>query len=234
MTNRTVVYPAVYQHFKGGTYTTIMQAMHTETGETLVIYQNDQNDIFARPLEMFLSRVDKEKYPDASQEYRMEHQYDKHTFILPIGDWSKDGHGYYDDYTLITNKTRDEIVQAYHQTETRLFITFNTNWKRDEKPVRLLCDYLDCYISETTLRILEQEGINLESLDIIEEELIASGKYLFDSYTTAQLFMEFVKLSLPDIVYELTESTNGEPATESIVGFDSPYRFGIGYGCYCD
>lgn len=63
----------VVRHFKGNYYTIIGVGVHTETEETFVIYQSLNNPtIYIRPYDMFISKVDKSKYPNADQEYRFE------------------------------------------------------------------------------------------------------------------------------------------------------------------
>lgn len=78
--NRQVQIGSTYRHFKGFTAKIITIATHTETGDSLVVYEcsgkavnsDHKNGIYARPLEMFLSEVDHDKYPDVGQKYRFE------------------------------------------------------------------------------------------------------------------------------------------------------------------
>lgn len=71
MSRETVEEGQIYRHFKGNMYEVVMTATHTETEEELVIYRPcDGGKCFARPLAMFLSEVDHEKYPDVKEKYR--------------------------------------------------------------------------------------------------------------------------------------------------------------------
>ena len=63
----------IYRHFKGNLYEIIIIARDSETLEEKVVYKEvDGESAYVRPLPMFVSRVDKEKYPDATQEFRFE------------------------------------------------------------------------------------------------------------------------------------------------------------------
>ena len=55
-------------------YDIIGLAEHTESGEPLMIYRPryGEKKLYARPLEMFLSEVDREKYPQVRQRFRFE------------------------------------------------------------------------------------------------------------------------------------------------------------------
>ena len=64
----------VYRHFKGDYYLAEAQALDSETGEPMVIYRKLYGDgsLWVRPKAMFLSEVDREKYPDCPQTYRFQ------------------------------------------------------------------------------------------------------------------------------------------------------------------
>ena len=66
----------IYKHFKGDYYLVEDVAIHSETKEKYVVYRSlyGESELYIRPYEMFLSKVDKVKYPNVKQEYRIELQ----------------------------------------------------------------------------------------------------------------------------------------------------------------
>ena len=68
----------VYKHFKGKYYIVEDVALHSETNEKYVVYRQlyGNNELFVRSYDMFMSKVDKIKYPNVTQEYRFELQKD--------------------------------------------------------------------------------------------------------------------------------------------------------------
>jgi bacterioferritin-associated ferredoxin len=66
----------VYRHFKGDFYLVEDVARHSETGEEYVVYRKLYGDgsLWVRPKDMFLSPVDRQKHPEATQEFRFQLQ----------------------------------------------------------------------------------------------------------------------------------------------------------------
>ena len=77
------IQPTLIKHFKRETidqntneylYNVITVGENTETEETFIVYQAfyGDNKVYLRPINMFLSEVEAEKYPDIKQKYRFD------------------------------------------------------------------------------------------------------------------------------------------------------------------
>ena len=64
----------IVRHFKGNPYQILYFAKDSETQRDVVVYRAlyGEGGVWVRPMEMFFSLVDREKYPNAEQEYRFE------------------------------------------------------------------------------------------------------------------------------------------------------------------
>ena len=73
---REIKINGIYKHFKGDYYIVEDVANHSETKEKYVVYRRlyGEGDLWMREMNMFLSEVDHEKYPNVQQKYRFELQ----------------------------------------------------------------------------------------------------------------------------------------------------------------
>jgi hypothetical protein len=71
---REIKVHGIYKHFKGDYYLVEEIAFDSETKEKMVVYRRLYGDgtLWVRPLDMFLSEVDHNKYPNVKQKYRFE------------------------------------------------------------------------------------------------------------------------------------------------------------------
>ena len=73
---QTIQIGRIYRHFKGDYYLVEAVAKDSETNTDMVIYRKlyGAGGLWVRPLSMFLSKVDRDKYPAVSLEYRFQLQ----------------------------------------------------------------------------------------------------------------------------------------------------------------
>ncbi len=64
----------VYRHFKGNNYEIVSLATGSEDGDSQVVYKAlyPPYNVYVRPLQMFMEPVNRDKYPNAMQEFRFE------------------------------------------------------------------------------------------------------------------------------------------------------------------
>ena len=134
-----------YRHFKNKLYQIVAVATHSESKEQLVIYQALYGDfgVYARPLDMFLSEVDREKYPDIEQKYRFEK-------LENIYEASK-------QITDINSEINIETINKTLMEES------------EDEPKNFFIDFLDAndYYTKKKIILANKENITDKQLDAI-------------------------------------------------------------------
>ena len=128
----------------------------------------------------------------------------EYKFKIEIGDPSKDGHNQSEERVIISNKTIEEVRDAYKKSceLTGLVFTSNTNvivndkvlnWRDGEYADRNICVEYESYdTSELAQIILKEYGIENSEID-------------GDVGSLVDVFLEFIKLSLPDFEYNIIQ-----------------------------
>lgn len=137
----------IYRHFKNKLYQIIGIATHSETKETLVIYQALYGGfgMYARPLAMFASEVDHNKYPDVKQKYRF-----TRVEMNADGTW----HCVEEDNTVILEvqsaEQQSDLKNAAKQRETGI----QEENPDEERPDPKLMEYLDAETFDEKYNVL--------------------------------------------------------------------------------
>lgn len=152
-----------YRHFKGNLYQILTLAYDSETNEEMVVYQALYGDfiVYVRSLEMFLEPVDREKYPNARQQYRFERVYPEIVTEPETGIRRSDAAGF--------KSVRPETEEACRQSAVRS-ADGGTAERADEAEIEgvnpLLIQFLDADTYTDKLKIF------LEMRDTINEVLL--------------------------------------------------------------
>lgn len=135
----------IYKHFKGNVYQIVTVAEHTETEEKLVVYQAMYGDfkVYARPLTMFLEKVDKQKYPNATQEYRFEKVEGWVTGMMQEAD--------VDDEKVVVTTQKETIIEEVTKASD---MHIDCVQEQETQLDPLLLEFLDADTYEEQLNIL--------------------------------------------------------------------------------
>jgi hypothetical protein len=129
-----------------------------------------------------------------------------YTFRIPIGDWSSDGHGQCDWYTVTSNKPVEAVREAFFAAQ-RLF--------PQADPTKFCDEYEDGAVPDETIATYANLGLSID-----EEN--------FSTVEMADVVIHFLKLGDPELVLERVE----DAPSLAFYGYDKDKRHidCIGYG----
>jgi len=160
---------------------------------------------------------------------------------ISIGDWLDDGHGKVDFIHFKTNKSIEEIQEAYWSSCIKTGVAFHhedypdmssynnmsKNLELDKIKYRILTEYQNWNISLKVLEIFKLHGLNSDEM-FEDYEHNEGDQPVYCPHELSKLILWFISLSLDDFEYKIIEDT-----VKSINGFwDKNLNVQFGYGIY--
>lgn len=133
-------------------------------------------------------------------------------FIMSIGDWSDDGHGLHDDYTIKSNKPVETVREAHYTIKEKTGVDIEN----------ICCEYQNSRISNDDFNKLTRLGFTFPGPD--EKHLTPE--------TMAKMWVFLLNKTDPSL--KLTFTAENELPTLHFYGYDDKGRHidQIGYGCF--
>jgi hypothetical protein len=157
----------------------------------------------------------------------------KYKMYLVLGDWSDDGHGKFEKILLESNYPVKKVQDAYKKSCKLTGISFNScygkenytgverSWEEAEKYC-IAVEYEDSKISPECIKVLKKHGIATPTDD---DDTFYDSEYWF-----ADLWVAFVKLSLPDLELTRLDAKDDIPVINGYWNKNLNVQFG--YGLY--
>lgn len=177
-----------YMHFKGKLYQIVTVATHTETEEVLVIYQAlyGTYKTYARPLTMFLSEVDHEKYPEVEQKYRFRK--------VELGENAGD------HVCIKIAKTEEDQGTKEEQTQEVQVRDQQETVQQEEVNIEPLLKFLDATDLNDRLNVLMQYRDDIN--DIMIDSMGAAMDCVLNGRTLEEKYYELDKVIRTKLQYE--------------------------------
>lgn len=150
-----------------------------------------------------------------------------HTFTVPIGDWSDDGHGKCDEYIVQCSHSASECRKAYIDSCRLTGYQFHHNHPGipQVRGVPLCADYEDNVISWDAVERFREHGLDI--LSLLEDEWEEEDDVSVGTDELLRIIMAFIGLSLKDFSWEEIKSP---PA---LFGYwNDELNVQMGYGCF--
>ncbi len=165
-----------YRHFKGRLYQVIAIAIHSETKESMVVYQALYGGFytFVRPYEMFVSEVDHDKYPEATQKYRFERIKRMDAEMLMKQQPAEDTVKEFEESEEIAYRPNDDVNQDLiafldaKSPEEKLEILYSIRDRIDDKLLNSI---------EISLDVIGNDGTIDDRIDYVKNHLQTRARY---------------------------------------------------------